>query len=158
MKDVNVHVLFDGRFTPFALAGAARKGNDGVVVLGRRHWPFLPASLRWRTIIHEACHLVDMWRDGMPDDPHGPRWVALMQQCGADPGATLSQDHLWTIERVRACFPRRKWVVRCCACTYAYGMTTAMAAEYDKYIDKGKCPVCEEIMVLEPIPAAAVVQ
>ena len=152
IKNVTLTVVFDGRFTPFSLAGAFRKKRNGYVVLGKRHWPFLPVAIRWQVIVHETCHLVDLWTPGKKDeDFHGPRWQSFMQQCGAEPDVILNKDELWTVARVQACFPRRKWVMHCSCCTFAWGLTTALA-ERALLFGVGKCTVCGEQMLVSPLP------
>jgi hypothetical protein len=149
--DVHVHVMLDARFPAHALAGFFRLDDTGVIVIQRKSWPFLPNDKKWLVVVHEACHLVDAYLPGDQDaDPHGPRWIALMERCGADPLVVFRHDHLWTEARVRAVFPRRKWLLKCTSCTYAWGLTTAFAERTLRY-GAGNCPVCSEPLYVRPI-------
>ena len=157
--DVTVLVVIDGRFVASAVAGAFRKGRKGAIVVNRRHWRFLPPDIRWRVIVHEACHLVDMWRRGqrrrVPESElHGPKWVALMEEAGADPMVINNEPHLWTVERVRAVFPRRKWVLHCSSCTFAWGLTDMFVRSLMPELETAqRCDVCAAPLLISPLPA-----
>lgn len=38
----------------------------------------------WQTVVHEACHLIDYYKNGKMSD-HGPSWIKLMTACGVEP-------------------------------------------------------------------------
>ncbi len=89
-NNVVVEIQWKSRFT--ARAGDAtyklRPCPHGVIRLSLPIWELADDSERYQTVVHETCHVVQMylhkpgeWTGG----PHGYKWQQLMRKCGVKP-------------------------------------------------------------------------
>ena len=77
-------VEFSSRFNR-RLGDARRNSVTGAtcVRFSVRWWAIIDDVQRHETVVHEACHIVDMVRGGSKaNGPHGSSWKELMRRCG----------------------------------------------------------------------------
>lgn len=117
-------------------------------------WPRASAEDRRETVIHEVCHVVDMWRSlsdptWQRDGKHGASWRKLMRECGVEPKRCHSVDRTGLPGVRRA--PRTQVY---CGCPN--GLTLA-PIQYGK-LQRGakyRCRKCKQHLRLSPPMAAS---
>jgi hypothetical protein len=74
--------------------GEVRSGTDFKIILSVRLWPYLPARERYETVVHECCHIVDVYLGNVDGNPHGDSWQKFMRKMGCRPKERYPTMHL----------------------------------------------------------------
>ena len=61
------------------------------ILLSAKLWPYMSEKQRYDTLVHEVCHIVDVFQGNVYGDPHGPSWAKLMRKMGVTPKPSLRQ-------------------------------------------------------------------
>lgn len=65
-------------------------------------WPRASEADRRETVIHEACHIIAVYKfGGYVVVPHGPEWKEAMKNCGVEPLRTHAVDRSGLARRQR---------------------------------------------------------
>ncbi len=129
----------------YTLALTGYGGGAAFIHINAKHLPFMTQEERFQTVVHEACHLVDLSTNGpFTDDMHRESWRALMVACGLEPHAKVFNPRGWNLDRVKAVQPRRRLAWCCTKCSFALGMTSKMVGSKSLYVDDGECLACDE--------------
>ncbi len=135
-----------------------------LIRLSRPLWPYATETDRAWVIAHEACHVVDAYRNG-PTPPHGKPWKALMRKAGFKPDRCHKVPTKFAeqeAQRKRAArqagafaSPRKRHArseVGKCACgPHPLTKNTATRMRNGSFYS---CRKCDQLIVLEEIPAS----
>jgi len=101
------------------------KKGTGLIRFSTPLWPKATEEERKHTIVHEACHIVDGYLNGMWElpkherHPHGPRWKRYMRLCGQSPKRTHKVDN----SEFKRHYTRTKYRVACSCREHLIGPT-----------------------------------
>jgi SprT protein len=134
-----VRIEWNGRFTR-RMGDAGLKNGIGVVRLSKPLWPRATEMDRQQTVVHEVCHVVQRYRHGRLDTPHGKIWQHYMKTCGFQP----RRCHSVNLEGLRRNIP--KYAARCSCQTHQIGLIRArrMMAGISSY----RCKKCNTQLTL----------
>jgi len=139
-----ISVSFNARFT--ARMGDATynaKTGTGRVRLSAPLWPKANRDEQIETVIHEACHVVVIFKHGRVS-AHGAEWIAMMTKCGyPNPGRCHTVDK----ENIAARRRQNRFKIQC-GCAEGGSVGPVWARRIRQGV-KAKCTKCGHFVALK---------